>query len=581
MATEPARGGGDQATQPVNWDNIPEYLREQQIWTVWKATAKGDGRFGKEPWKLDGSGRLKWGNPANLSTLEQVKNAFLKEPRQFDGIGFVVPPREEADLMKDGIDEHLVVIDLDDVFDDGGNLMKPEAKAIAGTIRSYTEISPSGNGLHIISTAKLPLQYRRNLGQVKINGQSVEIFIHTHFVTFTGNRLQEYPSNVEARDKEVAALYEKLLALQETAKEGKAKKPARGEGSKPTTTRVLLYCQKALKDEVNNVKNAREGERNNTLNKAAIKIGHYVGAQILSRSEVESELQSAAMGAGLDKSEARATINSGLEAGIREPKTPDIKGSKAEIDKVEQQKLLKDATLSAGQENHLAPAGTGYFGLVISDFGEWKKVGKEVVFYFDTGSAARAILSKVPLRLSSWEVGAREPKPDIWTCMNRLWTRDGEHLIETLCDDIAGKYSTRNNLIEVKRRVVNALRDEPVNFDTGNPHLVGTANGFSCDLITGEVRETSHDDYISQELRLPVNYDPDATCPETFRFYDNICATDCEKQALIDADVAMLDQTSWRGILERFGGGANGKAKDSNRSIRENFSGLIRWQALI
>lgn len=80
------------------------------------------------------------------------------------------------------------------------------------------------------------------------------------------------------------------------------------------------YGARALVEEVNKVRGAAEGTRNEQLNRSALKLGKHVGADLLDRAVVESELLRAALTAGLGEVEARATIRSGVEAGIKQPR---------------------------------------------------------------------------------------------------------------------------------------------------------------------------------------------------------------------------------------------------------------------
>ena len=79
------------------------------------------------------------------------------------------------------------------------------------------------------------------------------------------------------------------------------------------------YPLGALKGEAGRVASAANGTRNETLNKAALKLGKYIGAGRLDRGEVEAALMSAATSAGLPENEARATIQSGIGKGETEP----------------------------------------------------------------------------------------------------------------------------------------------------------------------------------------------------------------------------------------------------------------------
>ncbi len=83
----------------------------------------------------------------------------------------------------------------------------------------------------------------------------------------------------------------------------------------------------ALEAERDDLARTARGERNERCNIAALKLGHYVASGELSCADVERELLGAmqANGSIADDGEgaARATIRSGLEAGMREPpRTP-------------------------------------------------------------------------------------------------------------------------------------------------------------------------------------------------------------------------------------------------------------------
>ncbi len=80
------------------------------------------------------------------------------------------------------------------------------------------------------------------------------------------------------------------------------------------------YARAALDDEVNRVRNAPEGTRNDALNRAAHALGQLVGAGALDRGDVERALVGAALAAGLGEREAERTIRSGIDAGEKEPR---------------------------------------------------------------------------------------------------------------------------------------------------------------------------------------------------------------------------------------------------------------------
>ncbi|HET6441475.1 MAG TPA: bifunctional DNA primase/polymerase [Phycisphaerae bacterium] len=92
--------------------------------------------------------------------------------------------------------------------------------------------------------------------------------------------------------------------------------------NEPETLHMDVYTQTALQSEVSAVRAAGEGARNDTLNTAAFNLGQLVGGGSLDRRTVEIELTAAAMTVGLPEAESRATICSGLDAGVQTPRTP-------------------------------------------------------------------------------------------------------------------------------------------------------------------------------------------------------------------------------------------------------------------
>lgn len=67
------------------------------------------------------------------------------------------------------------------------------------------------------------------------------------------------------------------------------------------------------------IRNAVEGERNDTLNAEAFHIGQLVTSESVTRSHAEEILLKAALDCGMPEYEARATINSALNGGNRKP----------------------------------------------------------------------------------------------------------------------------------------------------------------------------------------------------------------------------------------------------------------------
>lgn len=82
------------------------------------------------------------------------------------------------------------------------------------------------------------------------------------------------------------------------------------------------YTEKALQDECDSIANALDGEQNNAINTAAFNVGQLVGAGALSEAEAREALRSAARAGNHPESRALPTIESGLRAGMAEPRHP-------------------------------------------------------------------------------------------------------------------------------------------------------------------------------------------------------------------------------------------------------------------
>lgn len=93
--------------------------------------------------------------------------------------------------------------------------------------------------------------------------------------------------------------------------------------------RAERYGAAALAREMEAVAHAPNGSRNSTLNTAAHNLGGLVSGGVLSAADVRAGLTSAALRSGLPADEVRKTIESGLAAGMRHPRSPMANGGTA------------------------------------------------------------------------------------------------------------------------------------------------------------------------------------------------------------------------------------------------------------
>jgi len=136
--------------------------------------------------------------PETWGTLQDALMAF--KTGDFDGIGFEFGNFPPETLRISGID-------LDHVVRDDGSL-EPFAEEIVNLMNSYTEYSPSGNGLHIVCRTLL-----KNIGRKKgINTLSaIEMYNYGRYFTVTG-KVYRTPKPIEERTVEFNEIYEKYFS---------------------------------------------------------------------------------------------------------------------------------------------------------------------------------------------------------------------------------------------------------------------------------------------------------------------------------------------------------------------------------
>jgi putative DNA primase/helicase len=140
--------------------HIPEELRARPQWVVWKAV--GD-KPDKVPYSARTGRRASSTDLLTWSTFQEALEAY--ENGQFDGLGFVF---SSADPYTG--------IDIDRSVDEDGKIAL-WALEIARYFDSYTELSATGTGLHIIVCGDVPNRRK----------DEVEVYSSKRFFTVTGH----------------------------------------------------------------------------------------------------------------------------------------------------------------------------------------------------------------------------------------------------------------------------------------------------------------------------------------------------------------------------------------------------------
>jgi hypothetical protein len=190
------------ATRPralaVLFDRVPEVLKALPRWVVWRYVDEvdketGEVEFNKPPVNARTGNLASSTNPKTWSTFAEAHDAYQRGG--LDGIGFVLH-------RKEGETGGPVGIDLDHCRDPQTGAIEPWAMEIVAALNTYTEVSPSGEGLRLFVFGNLPPEGRKK--------GNYENYQSGRYVTITGNRLNGTPPTIEHRQAELEAVHRRF-----------------------------------------------------------------------------------------------------------------------------------------------------------------------------------------------------------------------------------------------------------------------------------------------------------------------------------------------------------------------------------
>ncbi len=186
------------------YTNIPGELMQYRQWVNWRAEPRRDDptKMTKPPYHPNGK-KAESNNPLTWCHFLSAKAAADK----FSGIGFVLTN-----------DDPIVGLDFDHcrcaAFDSldpeiagGFNMVLPQVADHVRRLDSYTELSPSGRGLHVFLKGRLPVDGKRR--------GDYEAYQSGRYLTVTGHSLDGFPRSIESRQAELDAFYEVVFGAAE------------------------------------------------------------------------------------------------------------------------------------------------------------------------------------------------------------------------------------------------------------------------------------------------------------------------------------------------------------------------------
>ena len=298
-----------------------------------------------------------------------------------------------------------------------------------------------------------------------------------------------------------------------------------------------------LQEEAGAVRRAAAGMRNDRLNRAAFTMGKLSACGAIGRNQAETALTSAALDAGLQPAEIRATISSGISAG--EASHSAGKASLSE-NAAAQSRAIRDPLLAK-----------------LANLGET-----------DTDNASRlverygAVLQFVPERRKWVAFNGRVWREDE-AKQQLIFAQESARLIATeadlLCDELRAsrrhwaKQSLGAGAIERAVRMAQPHATRSIAEFDSDPYLINAANG-TLDLRTDKLRPFSSTDYLTQVAAAP--FDPGAQCVRFKKFLREVFAGDRDLVRFVQrfAGYTLTGLITEQCFLFLQGSGANGKS---------------------
>jgi len=170
------------SSSAIDKSRIPDRLKVVDQWICWQAVER-DGKETKvpiKPYHTSGTSKASTTDTSTWRDLEAALTFHRSDRVETDGIGFVFVPGEP-----------IVGIDLDSCRTPESGHLTEWAKDIVDRVDSYTEISPSKTGLHILVEGELPPGRNRR--------GDVEMYDEARFFTVTTDHLDGTPTNITHR----------------------------------------------------------------------------------------------------------------------------------------------------------------------------------------------------------------------------------------------------------------------------------------------------------------------------------------------------------------------------------------------
>lgn len=177
-----------------DYSTIPKFMKDHGRFCLWKFVMKpGKTKPDKIPYRINGK-RADATNPQHYSSFEETVKAFAGGGYAGIGIGCFEPLR---------------LVDVDDCVVNGK--LDARGQNIIDTLDSYTELSPSGNGIHIFILAD---RFAYDSERYYINNRNTHVEVYapdvtSKFLTLTGKAI--HGADVSERSAQLQVVLDKYM----------------------------------------------------------------------------------------------------------------------------------------------------------------------------------------------------------------------------------------------------------------------------------------------------------------------------------------------------------------------------------
>ena len=485
---KPHRKSGQQPQKQISsvFANIPSELKAVARWVNWRIELRS-GKQQRIPiapktgYMASCDDAQTWGTYSEA--LKRYKRSTVR------GIGFQ-------------LGDSYTGVDLDDCRNRKTGAIESWAREIIDGLNSYTEVSPSGDGVHILAKGALPPRGRRK--------EQVEMYDADHFFTMTGAHLAGTPSTVKERQTALTALHAQIFGRNVT-------QSGESQASGPSTSSL---SDAELIGRASNAENKGKFTR------------LWRGEFSAYDSQSEADLALCMILAFWTGRNAQRIDSLFRQSG-----------------------LLR----SKWDEQHSADGRT-YGQLTIEKAIERTcEVWNPSVTAANGGNVGPGLVKQLADAISSHEKFAQDPGSRLYRYANGVFKPDGEEHVKRRVKALLENWNESRKWSAARaNEVVEYIRvDSPHLLERPPLDTVNVANGLLT-LNTGELKPHSYE-FLSP-IQLPVKYNPMATCPRWEKFVSDVFPEDAQDLAWELPGWLMVPDTSIQKVPLLVGQGANGKS---------------------